>query len=274
VLDAQTGAVLKEFVAPAGTLTSEAGVAQISAFGESDGTVRYVYGGDLLGNVWRIDLDQPSLGASAFTKIAQLRGPAGDVQPVTTAPELTSYSGLRIVYVGTGRLLDYTDFGDSKVQSMYAISDGALLTNARSSLVRQTYVSGSDTVATTPVDWSTQRGWYMDLPAGEQANTRPSVGLGALAFVTNTAGWSDCSASSRLYVLDVLTGGRFPRASFTTRLISDVANAGPVTLAVSRGGSKLLGITREFGTGNTGVEELGAISGVNAGKNAWREIRR
>jgi type IV pilus assembly protein PilY1 len=34
----------------------ESGLAHVSPFVEADGSVRYVFGGDLLGNVWKFDL--------------------------------------------------------------------------------------------------------------------------------------------------------------------------------------------------------------------------
>jgi type IV pilus assembly protein PilY1 len=45
--------------------------------------------------------------------VAVLKDASGNLQPVTAAPELLSYAGKRIVLVGTGRLLDITDFGST-----------------------------------------------------------------------------------------------------------------------------------------------------------------
>ncbi len=194
MLNADTGVVIKEFTVDAGALGAEAGLAHVTAFGESTGTVQYVYGGDLLGNVWRFDLK----GKGDPTKVATLIGTDGQPQPVTAAPELLYHSGQRIIFVGTGRLMDISDFGNTRVQSIYAISDGATLVNARTSLVKQTYDRATDSMSNNPVDWSLKRGWYIDLPAGEQINTRPTIAYGGLAFVSNINGGSDCSASSYL----------------------------------------------------------------------------
>ena len=73
MLNADTGAVIKEFTVDAGALGAEAGLAHVTAFGESTGTVQYVYGGDLLGNVWRFDLK----GKGDPTKVATLIGADG-----------------------------------------------------------------------------------------------------------------------------------------------------------------------------------------------------
>jgi type IV pilus assembly protein PilY1 len=282
VLNPNTGAIIKEYVTADGSLSVEAGLAHVSAFGESDGSVRFVYGGDLLGNVWRFDLNLAAGSTGSVNKIAQLRGPTGLAQAVTAAPELLSYAGKRIVYVGTGRLLDVTDFGNSAVQTMYAIADGTLLSNARLSLVQQVFTpGGSGALTSNPVNWATGRGWYMDLPAGEQVNTRPTMGYGALAFVANQAGASDCSASSRMYVIDVLTGSKFAGANFVVSTISTTSNASRVNLLLTRGGTpsttekqEIVGTACKYEDSTCKTEKITGGKAIPASKNSWREIRR
>ena len=93
---------------------------------------------------------------------------------------------------------NYSDFGNSNVQTIYAIADGAPQVNARNSLVKQTYVRGAtpaqDTLTNNSVTWSTQRGWYIDLPAGEQINTtvnNPAEARGPADPVTRQASVSN-----------------------------------------------------------------------------------
>jgi type IV pilus assembly protein PilY1 len=248
--------------------TGDAGLAQVSAYLEDNGTVRYVYGGDLLGNVWRFDLKDKGTPV----KVAVLKDASGNLQPVTAAPELTEIAGKRVVIVGTGRLLHIGDFGSSKVQTVYAIADGTTLSNARTSLVAQTYNPGTDTISSNPVDFATDRGWYVDLPAGQQANTQPTIANGALAFTTNTSGKSDCSASSRLYVLDLLTGSKFKGADFVSVEISPTANSSGVT-ALSTTDQKIVGSGQDA-DGKPWEREIVQKQVINPAKNAWREIRR
>ncbi len=268
MLNASTGAVIHEFDTGVGSAGTDAGLAQVAPFGESDGTVRYVYGGDLLGNVWRFDLQ----AKGAPHKLATLKDAGNVVQPVTAAPELTKIEGKRVVLIGTGRLLDISDFGKTQTQTMYAIVDGSTLSNARSSLKEQEYDAGDDSVTGDEVDWATDRGWYFDLPGGEQANTTPSIAWGAVAFVTNTAGGSNCSASSRLYVLDVKTGGKFEGASFVSSEISSTANSSGVTALVTNNG-KIVGSGQDADGKPWEREIVGTIE-ITPAKNAWREIRR
>jgi type IV pilus assembly protein PilY1 len=268
MLDASTGTVIHEFDTGVGALGAEAGLTQVSAFAESNGTVRYVYGGDLLGNVWRFDLQDKG----APHKLATLKDSGNVVQPVTAAPELTKIDGKRVVIVGTGRMLDITDFGSTRTQSVYAIVDGTTISNPRSSLVQQTYSSANDTITANPVNWATDRGWFVDLPAGEQANTTPTIAYGAVAFVTNKNGGSDCSASSRLYVLDVKTGGAFGGTDYVSSVISSTANSSSVTaLATSNG--KIVGSGQDA-DGKPWEREIVKSGSIAPAKNAWREIRR
>ena len=62
-------------------------------------------GGDLLGNVWRFDLNSDA----AAVKIAVLKDAAGTPQPITAKPELGRIIDKKIVFVGTGRYLGTSD---------------------------------------------------------------------------------------------------------------------------------------------------------------------
>ncbi len=268
MLDATTGAIVHEFVTADGTAgTAEAGLAHVSAFTEGDGSVRYVYGGDLLGNVWTFDLT-----ALTTTKLAVLKDASGNTQPVTSAPELAKLYDKRLIMVGSGRLLDITDFGSTRTQSFYAFTDGAAMSNARTSLVKQTYTRGATPELTNnPVNWTTGRGWYFDLPAGEQANTQPTIAYGAVAFVTNKNGGADCSQTSYLYLVDVTSGSVVPGSDLASFLISDKATSSRViTLRVKDG--KIVGTTH---TSDNKVyrKELPLDKSIKPSKNAWREVR-
>ncbi|MBK1713475.1 pilus assembly protein [Rubrivivax gelatinosus] len=275
VLDAADGSVLKEYVTSEGSLTNEAGLAQVSAYLEDDGTVRYVYGGDLLGNLWRFDLSLAPSDANAVLKVAKFSN-NGTAQPVTAAPELAEIDGRRIILIGTGRLLDIGDFGSSAVQTFYAVSDGSTLTSPRSTLVQRTYTrntsTGDGTLAGDDFTWTAKRGWYMDLPAGEQANTHPALAYGAITFTTNVAGATDCTASSWLYVLDYQTGKTYENSSLVSTQISTVANSSGVNAVVTTDG-KVRGLV-QTGDGEAATKDLALKPTIPAARNSWREVRR
>ena len=273
VLNATTGAVLKTFRTTAGSTSAEAGLTHVAAFREPDGSVRYAFGGDLLGNVWRFDLEATGSGEITADLLATLQDASGNPQPITATPELSTVSGKRVVMIGTGRLLDITDFGSTRTQSFYAIADGTTLGTPRTALVRQVYTRGaSPELTSNPVNWATQRGWYFDLPAGEQANTDPIVTYGAVAFVTNMNGSTDCSQSSYLYFVDVTSGSLVPGATFASETISSTATSSRViTLRVVNG--KIVGTTHRSDNSVYQRElPLGAV--IKPAKNAWREMRR
>jgi type IV pilus assembly protein PilY1 len=279
VLNATTGAVIKTFVTGYGTAGgAEAGLSFVSAFREVDGSVRYAYGGDLLGNVWRFDLQMTGTGELAADQLATLKDALNNPQPVTSTPELTRVGTQRVVLVGTGRILDSTDFGNSKVQSFYAIADGTALSgSARSSLVAQTYTRGSGgqgTLTTNPVNWATGRGWYMDLPSGEQVNTDPVVTYGAVAFVSNVDGSTDCSQSSYLYLIDIGTGtAPIPTTGVTTaswQISANATSSRVITLRVING--KIIGTTHKSDN-SIFQQQLPLGTTINPSKNGWKEVR-
>ncbi|MGC4078529.1 MAG: PilC/PilY family type IV pilus protein [Rubrivivax sp.] len=291
VLDKDTGAVVNEYVTSDTSPASDTGLAHVSGYLEDDGTVRYVYGGDLLGNIWRFDVTLDPTNANAVTKVAVLKDANGNLQPVTAAPELVGIDSRRVVLIGTGRLLAVSDFGSSRVQTFYAISDGSTLgltgtTGARASLVKRVYTrdtgTGNGTITDKDgdasgstnfdaIDWTTQRGWYMDLPAGEQANTSPSVAYGAIAFTTNVAGSTDCTASSWLYILDFKTGSVYENSSFVSSQISSVANASGVNAVVTTDG-KVRGLVQTT-NGEPNTKDLALKPTIPSAKNSWREVR-
>ena len=274
VLRAADGFVLKTFRTTAGTGSQEAGLAHVAAFKETDGSVQYAYGGDLLGNLWKFDLSRAGTDLDAEA-LAHLQDASGNAQPVTSVPELTTKEGKRVVLVGTGRLLDIGDFGSSNVQSFYAIADGTELTNARAGLVRQIFTQSTGSLTnsrTAAFDWKTDRGWYFDLPAGQQANTDPVIAYGAVAFATNVNGQTDCTQSSYLYLVDVGSGGKSADASFVVQTISDTENSSRI-LALRTVGGKIVGTTHKSNNGVFGRELLSGKT-VKPQKNAWKEIRR
>lgn len=279
MLNANTGAVIKTFRTTEGSTGSEAGLAHVSAMKEADGTTKYAYGADLLGNVWKFDLTKSGAGPHDADLIATLYDSAGNRQPVTAAPELVEMGGKRVILVGTGRVLDINDFGSSRTQSFYAIADGSTLSNARSGLTQRSYTHAADdgTVGSTPLtgsafNWTSGRGWYFDLPAGEQANTLPVVTYGTVAFVTNKNGSTDCSQSSWLYLVDIGSGQKVTGSTFVATLISSNANASRViTLRAVDG--------KIFGTAHRSDDtifqrQLPIGTTIQPSKNAWRELRR
>jgi len=178
VLDAVTGAKISEYDTDVGDTTTPSGLAKVSAWNDYQGidnTAGYVYGGDLLGNLWRFDINSAASTSNPLL-FATLQDSLSNPQPVTTAPTLGEINSQRVIFVGTGKYLETSDLIDTSRQTIYAIKDNnatTTLTNARSELVEQTMsMPTPDATARTgsnsTVDFSTAspvRGWYVDLAA-------------------------------------------------------------------------------------------------------------
>jgi len=248
ILNANTGALIRSISTSVGTTTTPSGLARIRAWVEnatSDNTAVRVYGGDLLGNLWRFDIND-AVGAAGYDAqrlVTLYSNAAGTTtQPITTKPELGEVSGAAVVYVGTGRYLGTPDLGDTSLQSFYAVKDAlgtTALGNPRT--VSTNFVQQTQTTTTCPsgspatictsgqvvrtstnntVNFSSNNGWFIDLPdSGERSNTDATLALGTLGFTTNVPNTSACTAGgySYRYFLDYRTGA--PVSTSTTSVV-------------------------------------------------------
>ncbi len=224
VLNATTGAVISKYSTGVGSATTPSGLAKINAYiedGVINNTAVFVYGGDLLGNLWRFDINSAESATNPF-KVAVLKDPSGNPQPITVRPELADISGKRVLYVGTGRYLGTSDLTDTQQQTIYAISDDAASTpttldNPRTSSAMVKQVLVNDTLTATrsmqtpsnPVSFTTDRGWYIDFPdSGERQNVPAQLVFGTLLLPTTVPSNTVCSPGGYgwLNFLDYRTG--------------------------------------------------------------------
>ncbi len=210
ILDAETGAILSKTATGSGSSTSPSGLSKIAAWADNpytDNTAKYVYGGDLNGDIWRFDLTAAKSGGTnspvpviRLASVLNATG-AGQRQPVTTKPELIDCGGYRMVLLGTGKLLGQSDILNKEIQSIYGIVDRgttlgtAMNPSARNwGLVQQiatpTFTNGTlssvaaSNNAVNPAPGH-DNGWYMDFTAGERVNVDPQLGLGTLVIASN-----------------------------------------------------------------------------------------
>jgi type IV pilus assembly protein PilY1 len=225
VLNAKTGALLRDISTTAGSSATPSGLAKINAWidDQTNNTSLRFYGGDLLGNLWRFDVDDryPPSGNEA-TLLATFQIDSSHPQPITVAPQtalITSGNATYpVVMVGTGEYLSSNDVIDTTQQSIYAIKDQLGSTgwgDARSNslLVKRTLtVSGSSATfnSTDSVDWSTKMGWAVDLPnSKERVVVDMAMQFNTLVVASAIPGTSVCTpsgGSSWLYELDVANG--------------------------------------------------------------------
>jgi len=245
VLDAVTGTLIRSISTGVGDTTTPSGLAKITAqviSPDSDNTIEAVYGGDLLGNLWRFDVNN-NLGATGFDAqlLAALKDGSGNPQPITTKPQVTSIptTGEKMVIVGTGSYLALSDATDTNTQSVYAMKDSrvtggtaatAIFDNPGGSprvtgtstagFVRQIFTEETCPVGTStnicavgelvrtatanPVNFATDNGWFFDLiTLSERANTDPAIGLGALVINTNVPSVEACEVGGSSYQYDL-----------------------------------------------------------------------
>jgi Tfp pilus tip-associated adhesin PilY1 len=243
ILDAQTGNLIRTISTGEGTPSNPSGLAKISAWATYpmlNNMALRVYGGDLLGNLWRFDINGniPTTETSYDARLlATLRDAEGNPQPITTRPELGKAKTNSIVFVATGQLLGATDLSNNARQSIYAIRDKLTGGDADSYgdpresdqvFVQQTMVKGTCPAdnsmctegepvvkieSTSPVDFNYNAGWYVDFPdPGERVNVDMLLLRGVLYVVSNTPKNEACVSvgTSRTYFLNYLTGGALP----------------------------------------------------------------
>jgi len=209
VLNASSGQIIHKMPTGVGNPATPSGLAQINGFADlaeiNNMTLR-VYGTDVLGNIWRFDVnDNLNPGGRETTLLGTARDSGGTPQPITIRPELSVKDGNPMVFVGTGRLLGATDVGDLQTQSIYGIVDpltgSPSFSNLRSALVPLTLTqvgSGPGTYRTVACAGTTAQcaatdGWVVNLPdAGERVNVEMKLRSGTLIVGSNVPQISAC----------------------------------------------------------------------------------
>ncbi len=291
VLDAASGALLSRIDTEAGSNTRPAGLVQINAWLDStlDNTAARIYGGDLSGNVWRFDINEPG---SAML-LAQLDHD-GRPQAVSTRPALTLHRiGNRqivLVTVATGRLFGIGDLADKSVQSIYTFRDdlgsqGLGRLQGASRMVRQQLSAAAEerTLVANNVDWTRHDGWYLNLDvmpgAGERVTLDPVQQMGVLRVITNVPDGAPCQprAQSWLYQLSVSDGMHVPvdgpidRPVIIARRVSGQGLTSGASAVWLDGRSTLL-LTDESGKISAESGVMPAAASSTARRVSWREL--
>jgi type IV pilus assembly protein PilY1 len=305
VLNAVTGALITAIETntapgtPAGTVTTPSGLAKLNVWVDSeiDNTAKRFYGGDVLGNVWRFDLDGFVAPNNAALRLAQLVV-GSTPQPITTMPALAevtqSATKYPIIYVATGKYLGTSDLSNTALQSVYALKDPMVdteLGNVRmsSTMVAQTLTTTTDvsgakirTGTKNAVTWSSKDGWYVDLPsAGERVNVDPQLLFNTLTVAANIPNTDACTVGgeSFLYRFDIGTGGSAINGSDTVG--SWLGNSMVVGLsfvqlqkaggAAGSGDTITITVDNAGNTGTSKVPEPSSAAGATK-RTSWREI--
>jgi type IV pilus assembly protein PilY1 len=249
IVNPRTGALIKRVTTKKGSTSDEAGLAHVQAYvlDRTDNTADALYAGDLLGNLWRVDVssatDDP---ADDAMHLAELRNKDDQLVPVTSRPlvVIQPYTNVRWVVVGTGRLLNSDDISSGQSQAFFAIQDGKALgpnltapSGMSFPLKRGNLHELKDLTKTVVIDKATEAGWWFDLGAsagkGWRVLSDPASFYGEVAFTTMLPSVDDpCSPGgiSRIYSINLGTGqSQLVNDAGTTIAYNDSAISGVAT---------------------------------------------
>jgi type IV pilus assembly protein PilY1 len=285
VLNANTGAKLLDIATTAGSAASPSGLTKINAWVDAatNNTAKRFYGGDLLGNLWRFDIDNLVAPNQAAHLVAQFQTAAGVGQPITTRPELLLVSGSHAaVVVGTGRYLGASDITDGTQQSLYVVKDSLTATGlgvvrTNNSLVRQTLsVSGTSiSSSNAAVAWDDQNGWWFDFPtSGERIVTGMALQGSVLTAASTVPSGDACTTggSSWLYRINITTGQAQPPSPLG-RLYSDSVLIVGFTRAKRVDGTSVTYLKRSDGRSDVIEDPPGSAAPPgDPRRSIWREL--
>ena len=210
---------------------------------DGDFKVDALYAGDLFGNTWKIDVKNSNESSWKFAYESSgkpapffvAKDASGVEQPITSALTIKRHPVERdqtLVLFGTGK---YFEVGDSasagaatQIQTFYGIWDNNKPTEiqpARSKLLEQEIISIENVTGTDGVkrefrvtssekddlaykiDWSTDRGWFIDLrfgtEYGERVVVNPLIRNNRIIFVTQTPDEDPCSAGGTSWIMEI-----------------------------------------------------------------------
>ncbi|HEU4709659.1 MAG TPA: PilC/PilY family type IV pilus protein, partial [Methylophilaceae bacterium] len=274
VLDAKTGAVIQKINTGAGDTTTPSGLAKISSLADNanlDASAKYIYGGDMLGNLWRFNMQTSSATVSKLASLVR----NGVAQPITTRPEVGFVKNISdpVIAVGTGSYLGNDDLTNTDVQTLYAIRDtGSSVPDVRA-LTPRTITQSSTTasIAGDAIDWA-NGGWYADFPESkERVTIDPKLTLRTLTVATTTPVGSTCSpgGTSWTYQFYLDTGLNVGSSALGQKNTAGVV-VGIVIFRLPNGQLKAVATTSDGTQQTFGVNVSG--DAVGSRRTGWREL--
>jgi len=284
VIDAYTGnsipGIANEIIVTGGD-----GLARIKAATndpDKDATFSLVYGGDLSGNVWRINVET---GATA-----KIFSTGTTTKAITTRPEISTCNGKNVIYVGTGKFFESTDPDNDDEQTVYSFVDdydtsGSLTPSALTSLSIST--SGTQRTFASGGGGSSASGWYFNLPdtasgqgGSERVNVDPLLQAGSLVFVSNVPELGVCVSSGHSWTNSISlrtcsSSDKVPAVTGGTSTLN--GNELGVGITIIKIGGKYVPIVTGSGGSVQAIQgiEIGSGNTAPQGKfTGWRELLR
>ena len=270
VVNLSDGSLIKKITTKQGSDTTPNGLSSVNGIdADGNGTVDYVYGGDLLGNMWKFDLSATNTNnwkvaygtTNAPEPLYTAKDAAGNAQPVTSRPEISFHPvnmDTFMVYFGTGKYLETGDKTSTQTQSFYGIWDNganvaSVTTRNSLTLLQQTFsesvINGKKyrVPSAHVINWSSHKGWYQDLPVSRERSVgSPMLLKGILIYNTFTPNTDPCLSGGTGYLMGVnfRNGGLAADPVFDTNgnlAGFGTALVGGVETDVGAGGSNVIG---------------------------------
>ncbi len=328
VVNLQTGALIKKIPTDYGTVATPNGLSTpVPVDTNGDSITEYVYAGDLLGNLWKFDLQSTNTNGweSDYKQgitpepLFTARDADNNVQPITTRPSVRKHGSLSeyMVLFGTGK---FHEDGDNDISgtlitdTFYGIWDnGSRITETDRSVLQQQQITHETTLGTRDVrvvsqnalDWTTKKGWYMDLVApgpvkqGERVISPALLRHGRVIFPTIIPSTLPCDfgGTTWLMEMDAMTGARLNQSVFELNgddlvddddfVTIDDGNGNDIQVPVSgvKIGEGVADTPGIIGAGNVEYKYLSNSSGEievikeagggadTLGRRSWRQIR-
>ncbi|MCQ3001379.1 PilC/PilY family type IV pilus protein [Pseudomonas syringae] len=236
VLNAATGAVIREIPIPPAYAAADNGLSSVKLRVNAQNVVQAAYAGDLKGRMWKFDMSGAAASSwgVAFGNKPLFTAPGGAAQPITVQPLLMDHpiTG-KLVYFGTGKFLEVADKTTNDQQGFYAIwdADTGVGDVTQSGLQPQTItgtITGNGATYTTTssndVDWASKRGWYLLLNTtepfvGERIIYPAQTNRGRILFTTaavNSADPCESTGTGQPFQVDAAKGGMLNYAIYDT----------------------------------------------------------
>lgn len=298
------GALLSEIDTGVGSSSSPNGLfAPAVRDVDGNGTIDYVYAGDMQGNLWRFDLSAAT-SSSWNTAGNRLRmftatNSAGTAQPITSAPAIARDPATFSLWIffGTGRFLTTDDVTNTTVQTVYGIKDSTT-TVAKADLQRRKFaasgVVNNQNVRVMEANSALgagKKGWYLDLidppvadpaPAtanGERVYTGVNVISGVLTFTSNIPDDDPClpGGKGQDNAIDAFTGSSLGQSFFDLdqdgSYADETLTVNGVTIPVASVALGGLGSSSNYFTGGAGGSGGLACLNINDGSAVCKKIR-
>ena len=296
IFDVRDGTLISKIKTGVGTAAkgSRNGMGPVTPIYDNQRNVIGLYAGDKLGNLWKVDMTSANPSDWNFAEdvggkqtlaakrpLFVAKDKLGVAQPISTAPRVLAHpeGGLYIAF-GTGKVYDISDSTDTQTQTLYAIRDKpkagpyakSALHQATFRLLPNGYKKIDGLTGPGGVDWSIDKGWYVDFSFGDSGGERviasPRLLGGMLSLSTfNPGNTSFCESggSSFQYQFDLATG--FTRPGFNGQ--------DALTVGFKLPDGVIGGLASLYSPANRGIVAKNSISSVelqNAKVNARYSI--